>query len=79
MNDDQLEAFAIRAARGDDVKKWPRGFSKDQRDYWRQFILDLERGIATIHFENGYKKAQEELAEQRRLMTKLAQRQLFGR
>ena len=62
MNDEQIELFAIRARRGDDVPTWPKGATADQKKYWRDFVVALAAQIGEAEFARGYAKCQEDHA-----------------
>ena len=48
---DQIEALAIRAAKGNNGGEWlktPDGeqhYTPEQKDYWRQWVRDLEAAV----------------------------------
>lgn len=41
MNDEEIEALAIRAAKGNNGGEWAKHYTEAQKDYWRQFVRDL--------------------------------------
>lgn len=54
MRDQIIEAFAIRAAKGNNGGEWlkkPDGtqhYTEDQKNYWRQFVRDIAVEIGAI-------------------------------
>lgn len=79
MNEKQIEKFALHAARGDSVEKWPRGFNEDQKKFWRQFVVDLAAAIGDSKYQQGYKVAQMEHAEHEKARIRRAQRHMTQR
>ena len=45
LSDDQIEAFAIRAAKGNNGGEWATHYTETQKEYWRQFVRDLAAAI----------------------------------
>lgn len=45
MTDDLIEAFAIRAALGNNGGTWADHYTEAQKDHWRRFVLDLVAAI----------------------------------
>lgn len=41
MTEDQVEYFAIRAAKGNNGGEWATHYNEDQKNYWRQFVRDF--------------------------------------
>jgi hypothetical protein len=79
VNPEQIETFAIRAARGDDVKKWPARFSADQKKYWREFVVELAKLIGEAEFARGYAKCQEDHAEFEQARQSRSLRRMLGK
>jgi hypothetical protein len=79
LTEEELERYAIRAARGDDVPKWPAKFTKEQKTYWRNFVTDLAKMIGDAEFLRGYTACQKahETAEQARQSRSL--RRMLGK
>ena len=45
MNEEQVEKFAIRVALGNNGGTWSEHYTEDQKNYWRQFVLNLVEEI----------------------------------
>lgn len=45
LSDEQVDLFAIRAAKGNNGGKWSEHYTEEQREFWRRFIRDLENTI----------------------------------
>ena len=45
---DQIERFAIRAAKGNNGGEWATHYTEEQKDYWRTFAADLILEIGTL-------------------------------
>ena len=41
MTDEQLEALAIRAAKGNNGGEWATHYHETHKENWRQFVRDL--------------------------------------
>ena len=41
LSDEQVELFAIRAAKGNNGGEWSSHYTEEQKDYWRRFVRDL--------------------------------------
>lgn len=41
MTDEEIEALAIRAAKGNNGGEWATHYTDEQKAYWRQFVTDL--------------------------------------
>ena len=41
MTDEQIDAFAIRAALGNNGGQWSTHYTEAQRNHWRRFVRDL--------------------------------------
>lgn len=78
MTEEQIELLAIRAARGDDIAKWPSRYCKDQKAYWRQFVCDIAALIGEAEFKRGYDKARAEYQEQESARIRRARRNMMG-
>ncbi len=48
LSDEQIELFAIRAAKGNNGGKWSEHYTDDQKDYWRRFVRDLAGSIRGV-------------------------------
>jgi len=59
MTDEEIEALAIRAAKGNNGGEWlkkPDGtqhYTEAQKDYWRQFVRDLAKEAYELGYERG--------------------------
>ncbi len=42
----EIEAFAIRAALGNNGGEWATHYTEEQKEHWRRFVLDLASEIA---------------------------------
>jgi len=78
VTEEQIELLAIRAARGDDIAKWPPRYCKDQKSYWRKFVLDIAALVGEAEFRRGYDKARAEYQEQEMARARRARRSLLG-
>ncbi len=45
LSDEQIEAFAIRAAKGNNGGEWATHYVEKHKEYWRQFVRDLIAAI----------------------------------
>jgi hypothetical protein len=45
-----VEAFAIRAALGNNGGTWAEHYTEEQKEHWRQFIRDL---VSTIEIQRA--------------------------
>lgn len=45
MSDEQIEAFAIRVALGNNGGAWATHYTEKQKEHWRQFVRDLATAI----------------------------------
>jgi len=45
LSQEELEQFAIRAARGNNGGQWAEHYTEKQKEYWRQFVRDLVEAI----------------------------------
>jgi hypothetical protein len=45
LSDEQVEKFAIRAARGHNGGSWDGHYTEDHKSFWRQYVRDMERDI----------------------------------
>ena len=79
MTEEQIETFAIRAARGDDIRKWPSRFSADQKNYWRDFVKHLAALIGDAKFAEGYAKCQEDHAAFEQARQSRSLRRMLGK
>jgi hypothetical protein len=41
-----VEAFAIRAALGNNGGEWATHYTEEQKEHWRRFVLDIASEIA---------------------------------
>ena len=46
MTPEDVENFAIRAAKGNNGGDWAKHYTEDHKNYWRDFVRDLETAIA---------------------------------
>jgi hypothetical protein len=60
MTDEEIEALAIRAAKGNNGGEWlkrPDGtqhYTEAQKDYWRQWVRDMGAKAYAAGFKAGY-------------------------
>lgn len=45
MTEEEIEAFAIRCALGNNGGEWAKHYTDDHKNYWRQFVRDLEASV----------------------------------
>jgi hypothetical protein len=45
LNDETIELFAIRAAKGNNGGEWATHYNEDQKDYWRTFVRDMAASL----------------------------------
>lgn len=45
LNDDLIEQYAIRCARGNNGGEWSTHYTEEQKEFWRAFVRDLARDI----------------------------------
>jgi len=45
LTDAQIEAFAIRAAKGNNGGEWATHYAEEHKDFWRSFVRDLAADI----------------------------------
>lgn len=48
LSDEQVELFAIRAAKGNNGGNWSEHYTEEQKDYWRRFVRDLASTIRGV-------------------------------
>lgn len=46
LNDNTIEHFAIRAAKGNNGGEWATHYTEDQKELWRTFVRDMAASIA---------------------------------
>lgn len=49
LTPEQVEPFAIRAAKGNNGGEWATHYTEDQKNVWRQFVRDLVASLAETH------------------------------
>ena len=42
---EDVEAFVIRAAKGNNGGEWATHYTEEQKEHWRKFVLDLASAI----------------------------------
>ncbi len=57
MTDEEIEALAIRAAKGNNGGEWATHYTEGQKDYWRQFVRDLATEAFELGVKDGLNKA----------------------
>lgn len=49
MNDDLIEKYAIRIARGNNGGTWADHYNETQKNFWRSLVRDLIEDIQNEH------------------------------
>lgn len=54
MTADEIEALAIRAAKGNNGGEWATHYTEEQKAYWRQWVRDMAMKAYAKGFEKGF-------------------------
>lgn len=54
MTDEDIEALAIRAAKGNNGGEWATHYTEEQKAYWRQFVVDIVGAVWRDGYDHGY-------------------------
>lgn len=57
MTDEDIEALAIRAAKGNNGGEWATHYTEKQKAYWRQWVKDIGQAVWQQGYEVGYDHA----------------------
>ena len=49
LTDEQVELFAIRAAKGNNGGEWATHYADEHKEYWRSFVRDMALALSDIH------------------------------
>lgn len=70
LTTEQIEAFAIRCAQGNNGDAWAEHYTDAQKQHWRIFIRDLETAIEEQWIANAVKDARSDLSDDAQLGVK---------
>jgi hypothetical protein len=59
MTPEQIEAFAIRAALGNNGGTWSEHYTDSQKEHWRRFVRDLAADIEDAAYQRGCEAGRE--------------------
>jgi hypothetical protein len=48
LSDEQVEIFAVRAAKGNNGGRWAEHYTDAQKEFWRRFIWDIESTMLAV-------------------------------
>ena len=51
LRPEQLEAYAIRCARGNNGGEWATHYTENQKEHWREFVRNLFSDMLALRFD----------------------------
>jgi hypothetical protein len=61
LTDDQVEFFAIRAAKGNNGGEWATHYTETHKEFWRNFVRGMVEEIAA-HYTKNHKDSLDGIA-----------------